>query len=140
MARAWLVLALAAGCSGDKGDDTGADHTGTHDTATTPTDTQTDTDTDTTTSTGDVRVATILSLTPDHDAGAEQYQRTCQACHGADGAGTLSGADLTARLPLLTDEEVVSTVLNGKGNMDSFALLKNQQIADVVHYVTMMFR
>jgi mono/diheme cytochrome c family protein len=123
-----VALAVVVGCNGDKNEDTGAD-TSAEETGTTTTDTTG------TTSTGDVRVATILSLTADAGAGADSYARVCQACHGPDGTGTLSGADLTERLPMLTDEQVVRTVLDGKGNMDSYASLTNQEIADVVAHV-----
>jgi mono/diheme cytochrome c family protein len=136
-AGAWVVglgLALGiAGCNGSKDGDTAAD-TSTEETGTTP-DTQTGT-----TSTGDARVATILAITADAALGADVYARNCQACHGPDGTGTLSGADLTDRLTALTDEQVVRTVLDGKGNMDSYASLPNQDIADVVAHVSGSFR
>jgi mono/diheme cytochrome c family protein len=124
--RLGLALIALAACNGD-GEGTPTTETG----AVTDTD---DTQTGTT-STGPTRVATILSLTPDLAAGETTYTTLCAACHGADGAGTASGADLAAQVPVLTDEEVVTTIVDGKGNMDSYRFLKNQEIADVAAYV-----
>ncbi|MEZ4239943.1 MAG: cytochrome c [Myxococcota bacterium] len=137
-----LVLAFAfAACNGDKSGETG--HTGAMETGTDTmtTDTQTDTtSTSSTTSTGDARIPTILGLTADPTAGGETYAQICAACHGLDGTGTVSGPDLTRELQHLDDEQVIGIVLNGKGNMDAYDSLTNQQIADVVGYVGESFR
>src|SRR5262249_25719111 len=92
-----------------------------------------------TTSTGDERVATILALTPDQVAGQDTFETTCAICHGLDGNGIYPNPALTKRVPNLAPEQVVSTVLEGKGNMDSYKAMKNQDIANVVSYVITSF-
>jgi mono/diheme cytochrome c family protein len=77
-----------------------------------------------------------LELTVDEEAGADVYDDNCATCHGDDGTGDI-GSDLTQRVPEMSDDEIVSTVLNGlKGTtMPSFAdVLDNQAIADVVAF------
>ena len=85
---------------------------------------------------GDPRVAEILELTGDVDAGETLYDDNCALCHGDDGLGDI-GSDLTVRIPDMSDEEIVTTVLLGLSGttMPSFAdLLDNQGVADVVAY------
>lgn len=127
----WVTLCLA--CNGnDKDDGTGA----TGDTSAT----DTDTDDPGTTSTGAARVATILSLTGDAAAAQGNYTAVCAACHGPDGAGVPPSPALTERVPTLTDDQIVTTILEGKGNMDSYALvLRNQEIADLLAYLKTNF-
>ena len=48
------------------------------------------------------------------------FQRDCQACHGADRAGTPNGASLVGVAGRLAPEEIRSTVTNGKGRMPPF--------------------
>lgn len=130
MRAMWMALLVAA--CGDEATTTSGD------TAVT-TDTETTEPGPVTTSTGAARVATILGLTPDGAAGASTYALNCQACHGADGSGVAPNPALTDRVPGLTDEQVVTTILEGKGNMDSYKFLKNQDIANVVSHVRMSF-
>ena len=85
---------------------------------------------------GDPRVGEILELTGDADAGATLYDDNCAICHGDDGLGDI-GSDLTERIPAMSDEEIVTTVLLGLSGttMPSFAdVLDNQSVADVVAY------
>lgn len=123
----WLVAASVMGCNGTKdGSPTG--DTGTPDTQTEPTP-----------STGTERVATILGLTGDPTAGEATYTAICAACHAADGTGVAPNPALTDRIPTLTDDQVVTTILEGKGNMDAYDTLVNQEIADVAAYVITNF-
>lgn len=94
---------------------------------------------DPTTSTGAVRVTTILSLTADTAAGSGTYAAICAACHKADGTGVPPNPALTDRIPTLTDDQVVATILDGKGNMDAYAIMTNQEIADVAAYAITSF-
>lgn len=122
-----LILALGLGCNGDKD--------GTTDTGATPTDTST-TPTGPTTGTGDDRVQAILALDGDAAAGATLYLSNCQACHDADGTGSLGGgASLPMQVPVLGEQGVIETVLRGIGNMDAYDFLENQQVADVAAHV-----
>lgn len=128
--RLGLAALLMGACNGDSGDTPPTtDETGT------PT---TDTDT-TTTSTGETRIQTILSLTPDTAAGETLYTMQCAACHMADGTGSASGANLTERVPQIADEDILTILLEGRGNMDSYRFLKNQELADVAAYVRESF-
>lgn len=85
---------------------------------------------------GDARVGDILELTGDAEAGGVIYDESCAICHGADGLGDI-GSDLTERVPLMSDEELIATVLNGLDGttMPPFAeALDDQSVADVVAY------
>jgi mono/diheme cytochrome c family protein len=126
----WLMLGALGACNGDK--TTGP--TGDTATTTTTTDTQT-------VSTVGQRIDTVLTLTGDASAGEGLYLSNCAACHGADGSGIANGAaDLTEVLPQITREEVVTTILEGRGNMDAYdRTLDNQQVADVVAYIEAQF-
>jgi mono/diheme cytochrome c family protein len=127
----WVWLAVL-GCTGDKttesGDTADSGTTTTEDTTTTPV------------STPNERVLAIVALTGDLTAGGSIYSLQCITCHGYDGTGIASGAaDLTERLPILSDEDVATTILNGQGNMDAYDFLSNQDIADVMAYITASF-
>jgi len=85
---------------------------------------------------GDPRIGEVLELTGDEEAGAEIYDDNCSTCHGDDGLGDI-GSDLTERIPQMSDEDIVSTILSGLDGttMPPFAeVLDNQAIADVVAY------
>jgi mono/diheme cytochrome c family protein len=45
---------------------------------------------------------------------------TCYKCHNGDGTGTLRGPNLAKRVPKLTDQQIVATILEGPGLMPSF--------------------
>jgi|HubBroStandDraft_5_1064220.scaffolds.fasta_scaffold253203_2 mono/diheme cytochrome c family protein len=45
---------------------------------------------------------------------------TCYNCHNGDATGTLRGPNLAKRVPKLTDQHVVATILEGPGLMPSF--------------------
>jgi mono/diheme cytochrome c family protein len=45
---------------------------------------------------------------------------TCYRCHNGDGMGTLRGPSLEHRVPKLTDQQIVTTILEGPGLMPSF--------------------
>jgi mono/diheme cytochrome c family protein len=125
--RGWMVVVLlCAACNGDKDDG----QTG---------DTGDSTPQPQTTSTGAPRIATILSLTGDATAGGQTYTTVCAACHGADGTGVEPNPALTERVPTLSDEQILTTLLEGKGNMDSYRFLKNQELASVLAYLRANF-
>jgi len=83
-----------------------------------------DTDTDTDTDSAEVDGATVFS-------------DNCAACHGADGTGG-AGADLTAVVPGMTEEEVQDVVLNGSGNMGAISV-SDDEAAAVATYVVDSF-
>jgi cytochrome c553 len=63
------------------------------------------------------------------------FTQVCAACHGVDGKLGISGAkDLT--LSVLSHEEVIQTISEGKGLMQAYKdLLSEQDIASVALYV-----
>lgn len=88
------------------------------------------------TATPDARVDTILALTGDSAAGKTVHDNTCAPCHGASGEG-ISGYSpaLTDEFKDLSDEEIVSVIINGYGaDMPAQSALSDQDVADVLAY------
>jgi mono/diheme cytochrome c family protein len=82
-------------------------------------------------------------ITPDPVAGADVYSANCVVCHGPDGTAGISGAaDLTVKVPTLTDDEIANVVLNGEATAD-FAMapiaLSDQEMADLLAYLRQTF-
>ena len=69
--------------------------------------------------------------------GATVFEDNCVACHGADGTGG-AGADLTAEVPGMTEEEVQDVVLNGSENMGAISVSEDEAAA-VATYVVASF-
>ena len=44
----------------------------------------------------------------------------CYKCHNEDGLGTWRGANLAKRVPKLTDQQIVTAIMEGPGFMPSF--------------------
>jgi len=61
----------------------------------------------------------------------------CYKCHNGDGSGTWRGPDLTKRVPKLTDQKIVTTIMQGPGFMPSFkgkvSDVQAQEIARWLH-------
>jgi mono/diheme cytochrome c family protein len=75
----------------------------------------------------------ILALTGDAAHGQEVYTaEACGSCHGATGGGGIGPVIGTTTDP----ETMVDNLLNGKGAMTSYAELSDQDLADLVAYVT----
>ena len=111
-------LVLATGCD-EEGSDGGGGETG-----------------------GDDRASTILGLSGDSAAGATLFaSSTCgtAACHGSDGSSGAATPPLNTSVPAASDEQIVSTFLNGKGSMPAQSNLSDQQLADLLAYVTDTF-
>lgn len=92
---------------------------------------------DTGTATGDGdgdgdRVADILAATGDATNGAALFDADCRTCHGDTGQGG-SGPALQGNND--TDEELAEVILNGDGQMPSWASYSDQDIADVIAHV-----
>jgi len=83
--------------------------------------------------TGD-RVAAILDLEGDPAAGEGVYASECASCHGADGEGG-SGPAMEDALHH-GDAETVEVILDGIGGMPAHDYLDDQEIADVLAYIT----
>lgn len=83
-----------------------------------------------------------LSLTGDPAAGAAVYGSFCATCHGTSGEGvTGTGPAMTERIPSLSDEQIVKSIVEGtegSGNFGPMAPVNvgsDQSIADVLAYV-----
>ena len=123
-----VVLGLCLGaCSGDLDEKTPTADTGTSG------ETGADTGTPLT------RSDSILALSGDPVAGEPLYLSNCQGCHGADGLGTLSGPSLVERLAKLDEAGIVTVLLEGSGSMSSFAILEDQELADISSYIQQAF-
>jgi alcohol dehydrogenase (cytochrome c) len=66
--------------------------------------------------------------------GHELYSQTCIACHGADGRGGVHGAPLATTK--LSQEEIVTTIGNGRDQMPAFGrAYKPEDLQDVAAYI-----
>jgi cytochrome c oxidase subunit 2 len=84
------------------------------------------------------RVAEILALDGDAIAGADVYDAECAACHGLNGEGGV-GPPL-ASVARLAPEDIVRSVIEGVGSgMPAFDRLPDQDVADVLVYITESF-
>ena len=111
-------LALATGCDGG-GSGSGSGGTG-----------------------GNDRASAILGLAGDAAAGQTLFMSsTCgtASCHGSDGMSGAATPALSMSVPNASDEQIVSTFLNGKGSMPTQSNLSDQQLADLLAYVTDAF-
>ncbi len=69
--------------------------------------------------------------------GEKTFQSQCSVCHGIDRAGSppaipsLIGID-----GKLTDKEIADTIHQGKGRMPAFNNLSDEQVEEVVHYIS----
>ena len=80
----------------------------------------------------------------DAKAGKVVYTRSCQKCHGLDGAGMPAIAKAlkvemkalgSEEAQKLTDEEMTKIIKEGKGKMVKISALTDKDVADVVAYV-----
>ncbi len=91
---------------------------------------------------GQDRAATILGLTGDAAAGQAIFSaRDCSSagCHGTDGLSGSATPSLDVSVPASTDPQIVNTFLNGKGGMPAQASLSDQELADLLAYVSDTF-
>ena len=96
-------------------------------------------------------------LLGDEAAGASEYNYTCARCHGAapaavsdtstapatlydTGAGALTPADLSVRVPQLSDERILSVLTEGKGQMPAIYEVGASEAADVLVYLRATFK
>jgi cytochrome c551 len=83
------------------------------------------------------RVSAILALTGDAANGELVYADECAVCHGADGEGG-SGPSMSSVVGE-GEDEIIGTVLEGEGSMPAFDDLPDQDIADLVAFITETF-
>ncbi len=71
----------------------------------------------------------------DPAAGATVYTASCASCHAADGTGAVAGAaDLTVRVPAMTDADLENAVNNGVGTMAPVTL-SAADLADLIAHL-----
>jgi len=91
-----------------------------------------------------------IRMRGDARRGREIFRQSCVACHGARGKGNgvlaqvlgVKMIDYTSRsLSKITDEEIITTITNGKGEfMPSWmGTLSSEEIKDVASYIRTMF-
>ena len=71
--------------------------------------------------------------------GSEVFANHCAACHGLDGMDTDNTPSLFERVPGLDDSELVMTLLQGKGDMPAWDYLSDQELADLLAYLSNTF-
>lgn len=95
-------------------------------------------------------------LLGDEAAGASEYNLTCAQCLGAaaaslsdtaapmalydTGAGALTPADLSVRVPQLSDERILAVLTEGKGQMPAMYEAGDSEAADVLVYLRATFK
>lgn len=84
------------------------------------------------------------AVTGDPASGEALYSSSCSGCHGTDGAGGIDiggtpSADLTVRVPALTDAELEGVIADGFGSAMPSQYTDAQDIADVVAYLRETF-
>jgi len=66
------------------------------------------------------------------------YKAYCVGCHGLDGKGNGSAANFVDDKTRLakSDEELVDSILNGKGGMPAYGwMISNEQALELVMYI-----
>jgi mono/diheme cytochrome c family protein len=85
------------------------------------------------------RYEKIIGLQGDLVSGEFLYTGYCTDCHGDAGQG-LSGPDLTERLPLLTSTQILEQIETGGNGMPAFDEFEDQELADLLEYLTLTFQ
>ena len=117
-----LLLALTA-CAEKSGDDTSAsEHTGASEDSSADTDSDTDTQAD----------------TGGEADGATLYARWCASYHGASAEGTSQAPGLEREVQHHSDEDLITVVLSGKGEMDPIAVTRPEAEA-IIGYLRDLF-
>ncbi len=84
--------------------------------------------------------AWLVGLTvppPPGSPGEKIYQNQCSMCHGINRAGSPPSVPALRGIEgILTDQEIAATIRSGKGRMPPFNSLSDEQVEDVVHYLT----
>lgn len=90
-----------------------------------------------------IGIAGLTGCGPDPEAGAEHYDDTCGACHGASGdlgvaVNGTAAADLNEVVPEKSDDELEAIILNGTGDMPA-PPLSTGEARDVIAYLRETF-
>ncbi len=87
---------------------------------------------------------TAADVVGDETAGQANFDATCSGCHNADGTGGVDiggtpSADLTARVPALTDADLEDRIMNGFNTAMPSQFTDEQDVADVIAYLRATF-
>lgn len=91
---------------------------------------------------GEDRAANVLALEGDAAAGMAGFGTfgcSNESCHGADGLSGMASPSLNMSVPNASDEVIVNTFLNGKGSMPPQSARTDQELADLLAYVSETF-
>jgi mono/diheme cytochrome c family protein len=66
------------------------------------------------------RINSILGLQGEAARGEITFAAVCAACHGSDGLGTAAGPSLGERVPSRSDEDLLQSILQGRGDMPAW--------------------
>ena len=88
--------------------------------------------------------ADTAGVVGDATVGAGHFTDTCAGCHGDDGTGGIdiggtASADLTARVPALSDADLEDRIMNGFNTAMPAQFTDAQDVADVVAYLRETF-
>ncbi len=81
------------------------------------------------------RVSTIAALSGDAASGKSVYEANCVDCHGANGRAGSASVDVASSAKNNANG-AISQILEGGGGMQAFDSLADQEIADVVAYLS----
>lgn len=71
--------------------------------------------------------------------GEPDYLSFCSPCHDVRGTGTGDGPSLVAGVPGMTDEQVFTTIREGRGRMPAFRSFPDERLNDIVAYLRAEF-
>ncbi len=71
------------------------------------------------------------------------FDSSCAGCHNADGSGGVDiggtpSADLTARVPAMSDDEIATVLTDGKGNMPA-QLSTDDEVEQMIEHLRATF-
>lgn len=70
--------------------------------------------------------------------GEHLFAQWCASCHGEDGRGSYSGPTLEREVASHTDEDLINTILNGRGDMGPVPVT-GEQAALIVGWLRELF-
>lgn len=91
---------------------------------------------------GEDRAAAIFALDGDAASGATLFTSSgcsSEACHGPDGLSGMATPGLDTSVAASDDPQIVNSFLNGRGGMPPQGSLDDQQLADLLAYVSDTF-
>ncbi|MBM4393396.1 MAG: cytochrome c [Deltaproteobacteria bacterium] len=79
----------------------------------------------------------------EHFDAASYFGGSCAGCHNADGSGGIDiggtpSADLRARVPAMSDDEIATVVTEGKGTMPA-QLSTDDEVEHMIEYLRATF-